>query len=149
MSTDRWPGVVHRCPPGDSGVTPCCGRTPFELPRTDRMTDDPRLVTCRDPGASDSAGPDEALAEGASVSGARVTAPAGDRVTWFDRPDRPVSNGTVHVQPESPTHVLLGLPGCSGLPCRCPATADHYFEGCESCYRGPDLTCGECECHDD
>lgn len=37
---------VHACPPVGSGVTPCCGRTPFELPRTDRMETDPELVTC-------------------------------------------------------------------------------------------------------
>ncbi|MER5902974.1 hypothetical protein ABT150_23190 [Streptomyces mirabilis] len=38
--------VVHGCPPDGSGVTPCCGRTPFELPRTDRMSTDQALVTC-------------------------------------------------------------------------------------------------------
>ena len=38
--------VTHACPPGDAAVTPCCGRTPFELPRTDRMTLDSALVTC-------------------------------------------------------------------------------------------------------
>lgn len=39
--------VTHACPPrGAGGLTPCCGRTPFELPRTDRMTSDPALVTC-------------------------------------------------------------------------------------------------------
>ncbi len=26
---------------------PCCGLTPFEVPRTDRMTLDPKLVTCK------------------------------------------------------------------------------------------------------
>ena len=36
---------VHACPPDGSGVTPCCGRTPFELPRTDRMTTDPAEAT--------------------------------------------------------------------------------------------------------
>lgn len=40
------PEVVHMCPPGDSGNMPCCGRTPFEVPRSDRMTVDSRLVTC-------------------------------------------------------------------------------------------------------
>lgn len=25
---------------------PCCGRTPFEVPRTDRIAEDPSLVTC-------------------------------------------------------------------------------------------------------
>lgn len=38
--------TVHRCPPEGQGLTPCCGRTPFELPRTHRMTLDPELVTC-------------------------------------------------------------------------------------------------------
>ncbi|MCU1592451.1 MAG: hypothetical protein JWP11_3707 [Frankiales bacterium] len=38
---------THGCPPDGSGLTPCCGRTPFELPQTDRMTDDAALVTCR------------------------------------------------------------------------------------------------------
>jgi hypothetical protein len=30
--------TVHACPPDGSGLTPCCGRAPFELPSTDRMT---------------------------------------------------------------------------------------------------------------
>jgi hypothetical protein len=38
--------IVHHCPLDGCGVTPCCGMTPFELPRTDRMTSDPSLVTC-------------------------------------------------------------------------------------------------------
>jgi hypothetical protein len=45
---DRTPApeVVHGCPPDGSGLTPCCGRTPFELPRTDRMSTSPDAVTC-------------------------------------------------------------------------------------------------------
>jgi len=39
--------VVHRCPPLGHVVTPCCARTPFELPLTDRMTTDDNSVTCR------------------------------------------------------------------------------------------------------
>lgn len=39
--------TVHASPPDGSGITPCCGRTPFELPRTDRMTQDPQDVTCQ------------------------------------------------------------------------------------------------------
>jgi hypothetical protein len=35
--------------PQRSGTTGCCGHTPFELKRTDRMTNDLALVTC--PGA--------------------------------------------------------------------------------------------------
>lgn len=38
---------VHACPPeGVSGVMPCCGKTPFEVPRTDRLTSTEE-VTCR------------------------------------------------------------------------------------------------------
>lgn len=29
--------VTHACPPDGKGVTPCCGKTPFELPRGDRF----------------------------------------------------------------------------------------------------------------
>lgn len=39
------PETVHACPPDGSGLTPCCGRTPFELPRTDRMSSE-APVTC-------------------------------------------------------------------------------------------------------
>jgi hypothetical protein len=39
--------VVHQCPPDGAGVMPCCGRTPFEVPRTDRMTADASAVTCK------------------------------------------------------------------------------------------------------
>lgn len=38
---------VHACPPKGSGVMPCCGRTPFEVSLTDRMTLEPDRVTCR------------------------------------------------------------------------------------------------------
>lgn len=38
--------VVHQCPSGGSGIMPCCGRTPFEVPRYHRMAIDPALVTC-------------------------------------------------------------------------------------------------------
>lgn len=38
--------TTHRCPPEGSGVMPCCNRTPFEVPSTDRITDDPERVTC-------------------------------------------------------------------------------------------------------
>lgn len=39
--------TTHGCPPRGSGETPCCGRSPFELPSTDRITLDDALVTCR------------------------------------------------------------------------------------------------------
>jgi hypothetical protein len=52
------PEVTHACPPEGEGLTPCCGRTPFELPMTDRMTLDPALVTCvRALARGDSGGP--------------------------------------------------------------------------------------------
>jgi hypothetical protein len=56
---ERWPGgpelydqdadsIVHWAPDDySSGVTRCCARTPFELPRTDRLTLDDNVVTCR------------------------------------------------------------------------------------------------------
>lgn len=37
--------VVHGCPPDGSGLTPCCGRTPFELPLADRISSE-APVTC-------------------------------------------------------------------------------------------------------
>ncbi|MDX2846434.1 hypothetical protein PV377_47335 [Streptomyces ipomoeae] len=40
---------VHACPVDGTGITGCCGRVPFELPRTDRMTRDPDAVTCTGP----------------------------------------------------------------------------------------------------
>lgn len=46
-SDGRTAARVHASPPPASGLTPCCGRTPFELPRGDRMTADPDRVTCR------------------------------------------------------------------------------------------------------
>jgi hypothetical protein len=39
------PEIVHACPPDGSGLTPCCGRTPFELPLTDRISSEVP-VTC-------------------------------------------------------------------------------------------------------
>lgn len=38
--------VTHHCPPDGGGLMPCCGLTPFEVPRTDRMTLATELVTC-------------------------------------------------------------------------------------------------------
>lgn len=37
--------LTHFAPKGGA-VTPCCGHTPFELKRTDRLTNDAALVTC-------------------------------------------------------------------------------------------------------
>jgi len=38
--------VVHHCPEEGQSQTKCCGRIPFELPLDDRMSSDPRAVTC-------------------------------------------------------------------------------------------------------
>lgn len=39
--------TVHLSPKGSDGLTPCCGRSPFDLMSTDQLTLDPDLVTCR------------------------------------------------------------------------------------------------------
>ncbi len=41
--------LTHAAPEAGSAATSCCGHTPFELKRTDRVTNDAALVTC--PGA--------------------------------------------------------------------------------------------------
>jgi hypothetical protein len=41
--------ITHQCPPKGQGLTPCCGKAPFELSRADRLTVDPSLVTCPGP----------------------------------------------------------------------------------------------------
>jgi hypothetical protein len=38
--------TVHLCPADGGRVMPCCGQTPFDVARTDRMTLDEALVTC-------------------------------------------------------------------------------------------------------
>jgi hypothetical protein len=58
------PEVFHQAPPdGGGGLMPCCGKTPFEVPGTDRMTADPALVTCMN--APPSPAPGRAIASGA------------------------------------------------------------------------------------
>ena len=47
---EEEPEIVHACPPDGSGLTPCCGRTPFELPLTDRISSEVP-VTCTTPPA--------------------------------------------------------------------------------------------------
>lgn len=37
---------IHACPPDGEMFTPCCGKTPFELPGDHRMTAMAELVTC-------------------------------------------------------------------------------------------------------
>lgn len=47
-SPNRWVDVttVHAAPSAGDAFMPCCRRTPFSVPRSDRMTLDPYLVTC-------------------------------------------------------------------------------------------------------
>lgn len=42
--------IIHRCPMKGQHVTPCCDRSPLELPPTDRLTLDRELVTCSSSG---------------------------------------------------------------------------------------------------
>jgi hypothetical protein len=49
--------TVHACPPDGSGLTPCCGRAPFELPLGDRISSE-APVTCT--GGADTARQDGA-----------------------------------------------------------------------------------------
>jgi hypothetical protein len=62
--------AVHACPPEGSGLTPCCHRTPFELPNADRMTAAPSDVTCRRPVPA--ADPDEIAAAVSALTTATV-----------------------------------------------------------------------------
>ena len=39
--------VVHACPPVGSGLTPCCHRSPIDLPLTERISLDGTEVTCQ------------------------------------------------------------------------------------------------------
>ncbi|AIV35560.1 hypothetical protein [Streptomyces sp. CCM_MD2014] len=89
----HWPAaaapaeVVHACPPVGSGFTPCCGRTPFELPRTDRITvDEP--TTCPAGKA-----PAEETAVPAAPGPARLAALMRSRQHWRD--GRVVSEATI------------------------------------------------------
>lgn len=51
--------TVHACPVGDSGETECCGKSPFELPRSDRLTAHSGDVTCADWRGSERSPPSE------------------------------------------------------------------------------------------
>ena len=47
LAAQPSPEVTHLCPQdGAGGVMSCCRLTPFDVPRSDRMTLDPALVTC-------------------------------------------------------------------------------------------------------
>lgn len=41
--------TTHATPARGATTTACCGHTPFELPQTDRMSNDPERVTCGAP----------------------------------------------------------------------------------------------------
>lgn len=45
--------VTHACPPVGSGLMPCCGRSPNEVPLWHRITLDDEFVTCASSGRSD------------------------------------------------------------------------------------------------
>lgn len=78
--------TVHACPPDGSGVTPCCGRTPFELPRTDRISSEVAVVTCQPavpvaaPPTTDPTALRERIAETLAL---RHNGPASDGRGWF------------------------------------------------------------------
>lgn len=55
--------VFHQAPAGGGGLMPCCGKTPFEVPGTDRMTGDPAAVTC-----AKMADPDHTHADGSDLA---------------------------------------------------------------------------------
>lgn len=46
MTNRTWGTVIHLVPKVGIGPMVCCGKTPWELPLTDRMTADPEWVTC-------------------------------------------------------------------------------------------------------
>jgi len=57
-AADEETETVHACPPDGSGLTPCCGRTPFELPLGDRISSEapttcPGVAVSGQPAAAD------------------------------------------------------------------------------------------------
>lgn len=71
MTQPETPETVHACPPKGQGVTACCGRTPFELLRTGRMTMDATAVTC-DTAIRTAAGQDQPTTEQRAKYGAAI-----------------------------------------------------------------------------
>jgi hypothetical protein len=65
--------TVHACPPDGSGLTPCCGRTPFELPRTDRISSEADAITCRP----------SALAQRCANCGVSIRQVSGTLAAWW------------------------------------------------------------------
>jgi hypothetical protein len=96
--------VVHLSPRDVTYVTPCCGQTPFDLTRTDRMTNDPSLVTCGRPepkAAPELAGAPLVLTE-ASL-GALVNAGQD-----YDHEDRPKGHDWRRVSDHQAARLILG-----------------------------------------
>jgi hypothetical protein len=79
--TARRPVVTHQAPEdGGSGLMPCCGLPPWELPRHDRMTAGAESVTC---GGARAAGEPYVVDDGGYVGASgldrlRATASGGD-----------------------------------------------------------------------
>lgn len=38
--------IIHACPPDGSGLMPCCGRSPIDVPLTERISLDGSTITC-------------------------------------------------------------------------------------------------------
>lgn len=86
---DQDAALVHQCPPGSADRTPCCERSPWDLPFGDRITVDPALVTCgRQPVEMTVAEADRLIANLQALPGtaevgqvcARCGKPAGDAI---------------------------------------------------------------------
>jgi hypothetical protein len=86
--------VIHAFPPTGSGLTPCCGRTPFELPRTDRISSE-APTTCTGPAAGPPRTPADHL-RAASLAAFSEGGPAGSALGWWLR-----DTATIHVPDSS------------------------------------------------
>lgn len=47
MTAEEASPTTHACPPDGTGVTPCCGRTPLELPADEAISTASVNVTCK------------------------------------------------------------------------------------------------------
>ena len=103
--------TVHACPPLGQGVTPCCGKTPFELPRADRMTENLVDVTCGKRVAESAESADH-LAERLVNAGAerRSAAILASRRT---KPERPLFDGDDPLFAHMKWNINRRCDGCS------------------------------------
>jgi hypothetical protein len=46
MEVEEGWTTIHLSPPEGSGLFPCCGKSPFEVPRSDRVTLDAAKASC-------------------------------------------------------------------------------------------------------